>query len=142
MRPGHTGGLYGRARNRTSALTVAAGGIAGATARWALIEIFEPGDGWPTAAFTANLVGCLLLGLLMGRFRPILNTHLLLGATSGFCGALTTFSGFALDIGIFIHDGRLGFAVSYLVASVTLGLAAFVAGAAAGRRLLVAAPLR
>ena len=126
--------------NPTSALTVAVGGVAGATARWALIETFDPGDSWPTAAFIANLVGCLLLGLLMGRFRPVLHTHLLLGATTGFCGALTTFSGFALDIGIFIHDGRVGFAVSYLVASVALGLAAFVAGAAGGRRLLVAAP--
>lgn len=121
---------------------VAVGGVAGATVRWALVETIDPVNSWPTAVFIANLVGCLVLGLLMGRFRQMLHTHLLIGATTGFCGALTTFSGFALDIGVLVHDGRLGFAVSYILASVTLGLAAFVVGAAAGRRLLVASPLR
>ena len=118
-----------------TASAVAVGGAAGALARWALAEGLTPPGDWPWAVFVANIVGSLLLGILVGRFRSILHTNILIGATVGFCGALTTFSSFALDLAWFVRDDRWGLFIGYLVASVATGVAAFVAGRVGGARL-------
>jgi len=107
---------------------VAVGGAAGAVARWALLAAATPTQfPWPT--LLVNLVGCGLLGILMGRrTRP--STLLLVG--TGLCGGLTTFSTFAVEVADLVRhdDGALGLA--YLVASVVGGLAAFRGGRSAG----------
>jgi len=107
---------------------VAVGGAAGAVARWALLAAVTPAQfPWPT--LLVNLVGCGLLGILMGsRARP--STLLLVG--TGLCGGLTTFSTFAVEVADLLRhdDGALGLA--YLAASVVGGLAAFRGGRSAG----------
>lgn len=107
---------------------VAVGGAAGAVARWALLAAATPPQfPWPT--LLVNLVGCGLLGILMGsRARP--STLLLVG--TGLCGGLTTFSTFAVEVADLLRhdDGALGLA--YLAASVVGGLAAFRGGRSAG----------
>ena len=107
---------------------VAVGGAAGAVARWALLAAITPPQcPWPTRL--VNLVGCGLLGILMGsRARP--STLLLVG--TGLCGGLTTFSTFAVEVANLLRhdDGALGLA--YLAASVVGGLAAFRGGHSAG----------
>ncbi len=107
---------------------VAVGGAAGAVARWTLLTLVTPPQfPWPT--LLVNLVGCGLLGILMGRrTRP--STLLLVG--TGLCGGLTTFSTFAVEVADLVRhdDGALGLA--YLVASVVGGLAAFRGGRSAG----------
>ena len=118
-----------------TASAVAVGGVAGALLRWALIKGFTPSGDWPWAVFLANVVGSLLLGILVGRFRSRLRTCALVGATVGFCGALTTFSAFAVDLAWFVRGDRWGLFVGYLVASMATGVAAFVAGRVSGARL-------
>ena len=118
-----------------TASAVAVGGAAGAVVRWALAEgLSQPGD-WPWAVFIANIVGSLLLGMLVGRFGSLLHTDALIGATTGFCGALTTFSAFAVDLAWFVRSDRWGLFIGYLVASVIVGVAAFVIGRTSGARL-------
>lgn len=71
---------------------VATGGVAGATARWAVLE-GTSGAAWSLLAI--NTLGAFLLGLLVAAGADT-GRRLLLGV--GFCGAFTTFSTFAVDI--------------------------------------------
>lgn len=118
-----------------TAVAVAMGGAVGAGCRWGLGEAFGDADGWPWAIFSANIVGCLALGVLVGGFRRRLGLSVFVGATTGFCGALTTFSAFAVDVAVFLRDDRWALLMAYLLTSVVAGLSVFVLGRMAGSRL-------
>lgn len=109
------------------------GGMVGALARAGLAEAFPAsGAGWPWATFLVNVVGAALLGYWFTALphtsyrRPLL--------TTGFCGALTTFSAVQLELLEMIDAGRLGLACVYLGASVAIGLAVAQAATAVARR--------
>jgi CrcB protein len=70
------------------AVGIAAGAAIGGVVRYALA-----GFGW-RGTLAVNVAGSFLLGLLLG-VEPGRDTLLVVGA--GFCGALTTFSTFALE---------------------------------------------
>jgi CrcB protein len=53
--------------------------------------------------------------------------------TVGFCGALTTFSGFVLDTAIVLDEQRWALALSYVTGTVLVSILAVVAGRHAGR---------
>lgn len=80
------------------------------------------------------MLGAFLLGGIVEALsrRPDDERHrrirLLLG--TGFCGGLTTYSAFALDI----HDASPAVGALYAGATVLLGLVAALAGAAVVRR--------
>lgn len=109
---------------RTAALLVGAGGAAGATARWAMIRSVEPSTSFPVATFIVNLAGCLLLGIVFDRAGESVQA----AVGTGFCGGLTTFSTFAVEVVQLAERDEVGIAVVYLVLSVCLGVAAVVAG--------------
>jgi CrcB protein len=115
---------------------VAIGGVAGAPARYAISQALPSGThAFPTATFVTNVAGALLLGFLLealvrrgpdeGRRR---STRLLLG--TGFCGAFTTYSTFAVDTDQLLRGGRVGVAVAYALGTVVLGLGATLSGVA------------
>lgn len=107
-------------------LAVFVGGVAGTLARAGVLEAWPPQAGhWPWATFAVNVAGSALLGWLVAGERH----HRLLG--TGFCGALTTFSTFQLELLDMADAGRPLLAVAYAGASVAAGLAAL---AIAGRR--------
>lgn len=72
-----------------TALLVALGAAVGAPLRF-LVATWWPGL---RATLLVNVVGSAVLGLLV---QPTMSTYALVGA--GFCGALTTFSTFALEV--------------------------------------------
>jgi CrcB protein len=72
-----------------SALLVALGAAVGAPLRFLVAELV-PGV---RATLVVNVVGSAVLGLLVGA-SP--STYALVGV--GFCGALTTFSAFAVEV--------------------------------------------
>ena len=77
---------------------VAAGGAIGAVARYALQQ-WLPSDSLPWGTMTANLVGALLLGILLGAVAAgatVGDEGVLLFGT-GLLGAFTTMSAFAVD---------------------------------------------
>ena len=127
--------------NGRSVALVAAGGVLGAPARYAISEALpNPGQGYPTATFITNLGGALILGALLeglarlgpdeGRRRSV---RLLVG--TGMCGAFTTYSTFAVESDQLLRAHRVGLAVAYALGTVVLGLLATGLGIAPGGRV-------
>lgn len=112
---------------------VALGAMVGALARAAasFLVPFSPGaDSWPWATFTVNIVGCLVMGLFLGRVRVLdrVPPYATPFITTGFLGGLTTFSAFAEDSVLMLEAGDSALAIGYVLSSVVLGLGAVRAG--------------
>ena len=117
---------------------VVIGGVIGAAARWGLLEATAATDDNPAGpVLLANLVGCGLLGLLLGR-GVASSTRLLAGV--GFCGGLTTFSTFAVEVAEALRTSDASGALGYTVLSVGGGLATFLLGRMTGRAILRGQP--
>ena len=83
------------------------------------------GKGFPWNTFCANLLGCLLIGLLTGYFMRNSSENqssLILFATIGFCGGFTTFSSFANENLSFIRSGDYAILLSYSLLSISTGI--------------------
>jgi fluoride exporter len=109
------------------------GGALGALLRAGLAEALPgPGVGWPWATFLVNVVGAALLGYWFTALphtqyrRPLL--------TTGFCGALTTFSTVQVELLGMLEAGRVLLAFAYLAVSIVAGLAGVSAATAVARR--------
>ena len=108
-------------------LVIAVGGALGALGRWGLEEAF-PGfesSGWPYGTLLANLVGAFVIGIVATSVRvaegpPWLRMFLVTGVLGGF----TTFSAFALELGVMLDAGRVGAAALYLLITLLGGLLA------------------
>jgi CrcB protein len=109
-----------------------AGGCIGALARAGLAEAVavEPGR-WPWATFAVNVAGAALLGWLATRLEPSRRRAFL---TTGFCGAITTFSTLQIELIGMLDAGRTGLAAGYAMASVAAGMAALTLTTKLGRR--------
>lgn len=122
-------------------MAIAVGGVIGAGGRWAIIEAVDDASAttgaWPWGVFIANVLGCALLGLAITGLRDQ-PTSVVLGATVGCCGALTTFSAFAVDAALFLRADEHTRLALYLVASFAAGAGAYLAGRWSGRRRAVA----
>ena len=115
---------------------IAAGGAVGASVRIGLLQLWPVGSGLPWTTLLVNIAGAFVLGLVAAATvsdAPLESWRMPLVGT-GFCGALTTFSGMCLESLDLLDAGRFGVAVVYLSLSLTLGLAAAIAGARLGSR--------
>ena len=116
------------------------GGVVGALTRAGLAEAqgFD-GRRWPWATFVANIAGTAALGYLATRLQerlpPSTYRRPLLG--TGFCGALTTFSTFQVELIELARHGHGGLAGAYFTASLGLGLLAMYTTTAFTRRARV-----
>ena len=116
---------------------VSLGAVPGALVRWLLG--LTPGLSDTTlATLAANLLGCLVLGGLSGVRQPGQRSRLLVGV--GFCGSLSTFSSWILELQTALGAGALLPAAAVLAANLGLGLAALLLGRSLGRHLPVGAP--
>ncbi|WP_312167054.1 fluoride efflux transporter CrcB [Phenylobacterium sp.] len=120
-------------------LLVAAGGAAGAVARYAVgvqaLRLWGPN--WPFGTFVVNISGGLLMGLLAGylahRGGPDQEKlRVLLGV--GVLGGFTTFSAFSLEIALMVERRAYGQAFTYATASVLLSMSALFVGLLLARR--------
>ena len=119
-------------------LFVFLGGGVGSLARYgvgvASTQLFGARTGWP-AILTVNIAGgCLVAALALRGGADQERFRLLLAV--GVLGGFTTFSSFSLDAVRMIETRAYGAAAGYIVASVSLSIAALFAGMLLVRRLL------
>ena len=84
----------------------------------------------PWGTLIVNVLGCFLLGLLMGvgeRYTTF-SKEIFLMLTVGLCGSFTTFSTFASDFFRLNNAGQLGMAIIYLTVSIVVGFLLFGVG--------------
>ena len=120
-------------------LVIAAAGALGAASRH-LLESFVNshwGDAFPWGTFVVNVIGCFLLGALVGIFAQRLDVPLWAqaAATVGFLGAFTTFSTYILQIYRSTSTGHLALAFANAFGSLAAGLLALYAGILVARSL-------
>jgi CrcB protein len=110
--------------------TIALGGALGAPARYAIAQALKVnGHSFPSATFIANVTGAFALGLFLTWIAPHhLSRRLRPLVATGFLGAFTTFSTFAIETVLLVRNHHLPMAVVYVVASLAAGLAAAALG--------------
>jgi fluoride exporter len=110
---------------------VAAGGVAGALARYGIgVAVPHRGNGFPSATFAINVSGCLLIGALMVLVTDVWPGHRLLRPFlgTGVLGGYTTFSTSIVDVQHLLGAGAVATALAYLVGTVLAALAAVHTG--------------
>jgi CrcB protein len=100
----------------------ALGGAVGAGVRWWVREVVTF-DSFPWHTLLVNVIGCALLAFVTARELPLAVNRLF---AVGFCGGLTTFSTFAVEVVELLDDGRPTMALTYVALSLALGLVAFI----------------
>ncbi|MEJ8574728.1 fluoride efflux transporter CrcB [Microbaculum marinum] len=115
-------------------LVVAGGGAIGAGGRHlvnlAALRLLGPGFPWGT--FIVNVVGCLVMGLMIGgliRWMPLGSSQTArLFLATGLLGGFTTFSAFSLDFAVIWERGAVLTAIGYAVATVVASIMAVFVG--------------
>lgn len=79
---------------------------------------------FPLATFTANILGCLIIGVLLGLFerQQLTNPDLKFLFITGFCGGYTTFSAFASENINLFQSGNPLTAFLYIASSILVSL--------------------
>ena len=94
--------------------------------KWVQIKLLTT---YPFGTFTVNIVGCLIIGLVMGmseRYNISSEWRLLL--VTGFCGGFTTFSAFSIETMALLRDAQYLPAFLYIAGSVIIGVLVAFAG--------------
>jgi CrcB protein len=113
---------------------LALGAVPGALLRWQSAVQLGPWIGGSAGSdLLVNLIGSFVLGFLAGPIPYRTNLVLLLGI--GFCGCLTTFSSWMLDVVKLMRAGSLAEALLLIVLSLALGLLFAAGGLLSSRRL-------
>jgi CrcB protein len=105
---------------------IAAGGVLGSEARYALGLAFPEGNAVPWTTLGINVAGCLLMGVLMvvvrlyARRAPLLRPF----AAVGLLGGFTTFSAYAVGVERLLARGDPATALLYLALTPVLAVAA------------------
>ncbi|MDQ3821440.1 MAG: fluoride efflux transporter CrcB [Acidobacteriota bacterium] len=120
-------------------LAVAAGGAAGAVARYylgnsALSRMAAP---FPTATFVINVTGSFILGffLTLASEHVNISPHLRLAIAVGFVGAYTTFSTFEYETAKLMEERGYLLAFLNVALSFIVGFAAVWTGIMAARKI-------
>jgi CrcB protein len=113
-------------------LLAATGGALGSSARY-LVSIGAGkllGMGFPWGTLIVNIVGCFVMGLLvgLGATRLTISDEARVFIATGILGGFTTFSAFSADVLLLIERRHFGLAALYLTGSVGLSLLAVFAG--------------
>ena len=117
---------------RKSLLIVGLGSFCGGALRYYISTLMKSAcsQGFPWGTMSVNLVGCLLIGLLLGIFSRcgVQSNSWSLLLTVGLCGGFTTFSTFANESLQMLQIGNTLNLIIYILASVIVGIALVALG--------------
>jgi CrcB protein len=124
---------------------IAGGGALGAPARHEVAQLIHVAkDTFPWATFWTNIAGSFALGfiliLVIEQFPP--TRYLRPFFATGFLGAFTTFSTFAVETDLLVKDGHPAIGAAYAVGSLVAGFGAVWAGILLARLVPLPAPRR
>lgn len=104
---------------------VGMGGFVGSIARYGvkiIADKYLPLT-FPYATLAVNIAGCFIIGLLFGWLeKSNISNNTWLFVATGFCGAFTTFSTFALENHILFTERQSVIALLYTAISLIAGL--------------------
>ena len=114
----------------TQYLWVFLGGGIGSVCRFALTKVFNSEtSSFPFATFWANILACIILGILVGiNEKSLLSQPYKLLFMTGFCGGFSTFSTFANENFSFFQLGQSSQAFMYTFSSLIFGVLAIFIG--------------
>jgi CrcB protein len=109
-------------------LLIASGGALGAMARYLMgttIQTLAQETTFPLGTMMGNLLGCLLIGVIMGlaQFKGIISADLRLFLVVGILGGFTTFSSFGYETYSLFESGQIEFALTNALVQTCLGIA-------------------
>jgi CrcB protein len=107
-------------------LYIAIGGAIGSVLRYLTSVVISKywSNHFPLATFIINILGCFLIGLLIGILQKnnLADSNLKWFLITGFCGGYTTFSAFGLENIALLQNNNSALAFLYIGLSVILGL--------------------
>lgn len=91
-------------------LSIAIGSVLGGWLRWFVgLKLNAIFPAIPMGTVAVNLVGAFIIGFAMSYFSTAaINPNYRLFLVTGFCGGLTTFSTFSVEMVALLQDGRIG----------------------------------
>lgn len=121
-------------------LYIGFGGFIGATLRYVIggwVHRFIDKPWLPYGTFAVNMLGCFLIGLIMGlsESRQFLTPEARLFVVTGLLGSLTTFSTYALESFSLFRDGETVASLTNIGMHVVVGLLFVALGMALARML-------
>jgi fluoride exporter len=107
--------------------TLARYGVAVATQTW----LSREAQGFPWATLTVNVIGSFVLALVVFlALEGRVSQDIRLAVGTGFCGAFTTFSTFALETDALLMRGAWAEVTLYVIGNLGLGFIAVLLGKA------------
>lgn len=107
-------------------LFIAIGGAIGSVLRFLTTVLVSKfwSNHFPLATFMVNVVGCFLIGILMGFLtkNALDNSNLKYFLVTGFCGGFTTFSAFGIENVTLLQNNNTILAFAYMAVSILLSL--------------------
>lgn len=108
--------------NLASIIAVVSGGALGALGRFLVLEAtnrYLPDATFPVGTLYVNLMGSFLVGILFAFFNHTnLSPYIKLFIATGFLGAFTTFSTFAIESVMLVENSKFFYAVGNILLNV------------------------
>ena len=116
---------------------LAVGAIAGAFLRYAMVASPKTIGGLPVNVLAVNVIGSFILGLFSILALALnLDSNYSLFVATGFCGAFTTMSSFALETSNLMDSNRFILVALNILANVGLSLGAVLGGKVVGNEIM------
>ncbi len=110
-------------------IAVFVGGGLGSLARYGIARLLSDRNlefAWAT--LTANLISCIILGLLMGVISKNITPAVKIFWMVGFCGGFSTFSTFTGETFQFFNNGQYHYAILNILGSIIVCMIGLVVG--------------
>ncbi|MGE5555289.1 MAG: fluoride efflux transporter CrcB [Methanocella sp.] len=116
---------------------LAVGAILGAFLRYVIVSSPQSIGGLPLNVLAINVLGSFIIGLFSVVALALnLSANYTLFVGTGFCGAFTTMSSFALETSNLLDSNRLLLVALNIIANVGLSLVAVISGKVVGEAII------